>query len=342
MEALSNRPEQRKHADTGVQTAWDSAAAPWVSRFMEDEDRRYVSSALMSRAAALIDAIAREASSRGFVVPPPDDGLLELVRERRWPWPHAVVDMGGNRLVSFHMAEASLPVTGAQEPTAAAASDPQEAGSAVIDGETPFGETPLWIAQRQRAFIPSGTLTLAIDSDMRHGHQRSSRDSAKSLIESRLPALFDSLVACVVRQRDREATARLRRDSLDRAQRECHGEQLYQALCEEVRLHEDLNAQRAYLDKVEQRMLHADPDELKRNGDSIRLMRERIDARDPLLAGGMEWMHLPRPSESEVFAYMRRDSRLSAFEEDQLTRRRPGARSTFPSYDAGYGDGFFD
>ncbi|MBT1180955.1 hypothetical protein JS531_03010 [Bifidobacterium sp. CP2] len=326
----------------GADGRFEQLAKPWISRFVADTDRRYVSERQTPRAVNLISGIVREATSRGFDVPAPSKTLLDLVGKRRWPWPHVLVDLGNGRMASFHLAEASMSLA----PPGADGKDETSDGmnrDVPDDGNTGDPEpVPLWMAERSRAFVASGVLGFVVDSDMDYTHRKSSKDSSKSLVESRLPSVFDSLVACVVRQRDMERVARMRRASLERAQRECRGEQLYTALCEEVHLYEDLRAQRAYLDRVEQRMRLHDPDGLQRGAGTIRMMRERIDARDPLLAGGAAWMRLPEPSEAEVFAYMRRGSRLSAFEEDQLTRRRPGARDvSSPSAD-GSVSRFFD
>ena len=292
----------------------EAMARPWTDRFSADADRRYVSDAQVPRALGLILSIVAESAECGMRVIEPSDALFDMARERRWMWPHVVVRSADDHMFSFHLSEASRSGT-APKPRAFVASraaDAQDVPGGVPDG---FGAMPAWIVERSREFEPTGVLSVSVDNDMGSRRRRVCRDSGNSHLETRLPNLFDALAADIRFQRNR-----LRRDEeCERAERqarvEVRGERLYTALCEEVRLYEALRAQREYLDRVERRLRDLGPDALREGSGDIERMRRRIDERDPLLSGGMEWTRVPDPSEMDVFEYQRRGRRLTAFEE---------------------------
>lgn len=304
----------------------DMPGDAWMRRFVRDIDRRYVSDGCVDRATKLIGGIAGLASQHGFSIVAPSEPLLARTRAAKWPWPHIVIRNGEGFLLSFHLSELSKPGTAPKSRTLAG---------------TPKGDAPLWIEERSREFEPTGVMSLRVDGDMPHSRQRSMRDTANSLMDERLPALFDSLSAeargCLARAEE----DRRREMTVDQAQRACRGERMYTALCEEVRLHDVLQSQRVYLDLVEQRLRRTDPEELRQASGDIASMRRRIDARDPLLSGGTAWMDQPEPSDVDVYEYMHRDRRPAM---SGRVRRDPDRARRPPRHDApsmGNG-GFFD
>ncbi|PLS27225.1 hypothetical protein [Bifidobacterium parmae] len=316
-------------SDESIMRDEDATARSWVRLFREDVDRRYVSDDQVDRAATIIGTAARMAVERGYAVVDPSRELFDEAKRSKWPWPHLVVrDEDGFRS-SFHVSELSKPGSPPKPRT--------------LTG-VPKSDAPQWLEGRSREFEPTGMLSLRVNGERPFARQRSLRDTVNSRMDERLSTLFDGLAHEIVASRERVEAGRRHEETVEQAQRACRGERLYTALCEEVRLHEDLQNQRAYLDLVEQRLRRTDPERLADASEDIELMRSRIDARDPLLSGGVDWSDQPDPTDVDVYEYMRRDRHATAFGHEDLygdRAHRPPYRPPYRSMPS-IGSGFFD
>lgn len=323
-----------------------SSVGRWTALFADDVDHQYVSPPRVERAMGLIDVIGREASARGLNVMDPSPGLFDRARRAKWAWPHIVVATPQGDLLSFHVSERSRNGT---------ESKPRSlADRASSDG------TPIWQAQRSTRFEPTGTMLVRVDSDIAHYRVKTSRDSDQTLVETRIPNLFDMLTEEMVRCGEVRRRAREQEEASNASRRRCHTERLYMALCDEAALHERMQSQREYLDQIERGLDERGLDVTwgrgsgRPSGDpptgsdtgvrtgadtgagerdirrAIAMMREHIDAQDPLTRGGIGWANQPEPTETEVFEYSRRAS------------RRRAARTGGGTAPAGRHNGFFD
>lgn len=320
-EASTRIPDESDRCGAGDGTA------QWIERFRGDVDRRYVSEEQVERTAALIDAIARSAPERGLSVVPPSPVALDEATTAKWPWPHLMVRESGGYLFSFHVAEFSRRDT-APKPR-------------IMGGSVHRDGVPTWIGERSREFEATGQLYVRVDGDAPRYRQKSIRDTSKSDVEQRVGMLLDMLVeAAADGHAAAEEDARFEL-TVEQAQRACRGDRLYQAFCDEVRLHGELQRQRVYLDLVERRMHGMEQDDAQRVWQDIMLMREHIDARDPLVSGGDGWMDLPDPSDVDVFRYMHHGQGPSSFDCDRMREGRTSRQSRRPMPAIGDG-GFFD
>ena len=81
----------------------DTAIEAWVDRFRDDRDNQYVSEQHVQRAAAIIRLIGTSALSRGFAVPPPDDGDLLRMHREDVIWAHIVCATDDGVTFSSHV-----------------------------------------------------------------------------------------------------------------------------------------------------------------------------------------------------------------------------------------------
>ena len=304
----------------------NTSVESWVRRFRENIDRQYVSNSQVDRGATLLETVARMAIERRYTIAEPSTALYDEAKRSKWPWPHLIVRGVDGFMSSFHLSELSKPGTAPKPRTLAG---------------VPKSDDPQWIEERSREFEPTGMLSLRVNGDRPFARQRSLRDTVNSRIDERLDTLFDGLHDEIAVSHERAEADRRREVTIGQAQRECRGERLYTALCEEVQLHGMLESQRSYLDLVEQRLRRIDPDRLMDASDDIEMMRRRIDARDPLTTGGVDWLDQPEPTDLDIYEYMHRNQFGTTFDRDgsyrDRTRRPP--RRTMPSIGNGR---FFD
>lgn len=303
----------------------DTAIEAWVDRFRDDRDNQYVSEQHVQRAAAIIRLIGTSALSRGFAVPPPDDGDLLRMHREDVIWAHIVCATDDGVTYFLRVQEVCAP-NAPRKPPAAVGADPHE---------------PRWLACRVREFIGTGLLQISIRTDGDVACRRSAKDTATSSLEEKIPSAFNEFASAMERRRkDRreraeweEAKRRAReRYACDRLMADMdHQAEQYLAM---ARRREFLSA----LERALERYEGADRVQVARR---IALLRERVDAEDPGLHPERIDIAVPEPDDARLAPYMDGWSvdgpyRISSMEARERTRR---IESPWPQETGAYGGG---
>lgn len=218
---------------------------PAVKAFLSEKDWQYVSKEHLSRAARILEAVAREAPLRGLQVLGPSDRKAGTKRDAYTP-------QGGHLwLIADHGDYAvevrEIPAT----------------GGAPLAYEDRYGarRRPGWIAARQTEFVSTGRLELVLRGPIAPYDGQRFRDAKTSRVEDKLPALFAALekygLEAAARAEDaRRAKVERERQwqvARDRAVQEYIAQARWRHFEGLVARHRELTAHRAFLNDAETR-----------------------------------------------------------------------------------------
>ena len=282
-------------------------AGLWTRRFLEDGDTRRVSERLVPRAVRLLRRIADEGERRGYAVVRPDDIELAVDHESDMAWAHIILrkDETAYFMQIHEIAKAGMPVR-----------EPFSGGR----GNAPL---PMWLDERNREFVGTGMLMLEVRSENAHCHQRTCRDSGRSLIEDRLERVFDSMDLVQDRvDRDRRCKA-----ECERRKRERYAEYRSMKLLESLQRRADEYSvwlrRKEYLDALERTAARQEGMLNEPLLDDIAALRRQLEKSDPLDDPDRLGFDIPMPSDYEIEIYL---------------RQRDAAHPMASAYDRWHGD----
>ena len=303
----------------------DTAIEAWVDRFRDDRDNQYVSEPHVERAAAIIRLIGTSALSRGFAVPPPDDGDLLRMHREDVIWAHIVCATDDGVTYFLRVQEVCAP-NAPRKPPAAVGADPDE---------------PRWLACRVREFIGTGLLQISIRTDGDVACRRSAKDTATSSLEEKIPSVFNEFASAMERRRkDRQERAEW--EEAKRCARERYAcDRLMADMDHQAEQYLAMARRREFLSALEralERYEGADRVEVARR---IALLRERVDAEDPGLHPERIDIAVPEPDDARLAPYMDGWSvdgpyRISSMGTRERARR---IESPWPQETGAYGGG---
>lgn len=270
---------------------------PAVKAFLSEKDWQYVSKDHLSRAARILEAVAREAPLRGLQVLGPADRKAGTKRDAYTP-------QGGHLwLIADHGDYAvevrEIPAT----------------GGAPLAYEDRYGarRRPGWIAARQTEFISTGRLELVLRGPIAPYDGQRFRDAKTTRVEEKLPALFAALEKYGLEAAARAEDARRAKVERER-QWQAARDRAVQAYTAQARWrhfeglverHRELTAHRRFLDDAERAAADLGDETRVATEEYLAAMRALVDARDPLTSPELLLPNVSDPSPDDLQPFMR-------------------------------------
>lgn len=267
--------------------ARNAVVEAWVDRFVDDRDNQYVTERHIERASGILRLIGKDASERGFVIPPPQDDGLRQSHHADVAWAHIVI-VKEDATYFLRLQELCAPN--------APRRDPSDAGA--------DASMPRWLADRVREFIGTGLLQLSIRADGDMACRKTAKDTMTSSLEEKIPSVLDEFVAAAERRRkDREERAEWERIK-ERARERFDSDCLMACVDRQAEQYLAMAKRREYLSALERSLEQYKGEDYAEAAGRVAMLRERVDAEDPGLHPERLEFAIPEPTDAQLETYM--------------------------------------